>query len=125
MDEKCFERMVPIPEGLKIKKEDLLPPPLAFKNDGGKPLAGQMLRDFAHALQLIAKNTTWGINGEGYAPGSWREVPNASERYQDALVRHLLAHFSGELIDERSKQLHLVMAGWNILALIELESRNV
>jgi hypothetical protein len=46
-----------------------------------------------------------------YIPNSWKTVPNAEERYMDALMRHLEAHRSGEIFDNDSGRPHL----WHVL----------
>ncbi len=55
-----------------------------------------------------------------YKPNSWRTVPNAKERYENALLRHIYAYLEGEKIDAESGLSHLAHAGCNIAFLIEL-----
>jgi hypothetical protein len=91
----------------------------AQKADAGKPLAGQMVTDFAQALQQVAEVTAYGARK--YSRGSWKRVTFASTRYHDALYRHLLAHSAGQQTDNESGLPHLAHAAWNILALLEQE----
>jgi hypothetical protein len=88
------------------------------KHDGGKAMAGLMVKDFARALSAVADITTFGANK--YSPSGWRSVDCARERYSDALYRHLLSHELGEDFDKESDLLHLAHAAWNALALLQL-----
>ena len=91
------------------------------KDDAGKVPAGTLL-DFAHALDLVATVSGFGIRK--YSRGNWRLVKNGPERYMDAAFRHLLAHGKGESRDEESGLPHLAHAAWCLLAVMELEARN-
>ena len=55
-----------------------------------------------------------------YAARGWKTVPNAIERYSEALLRHTLAYAAGELIDTDSKLPHLAHIAWNAMALQQL-----
>lgn len=90
------------------------------KHDAGKPRAGLMVSDFAHALQAVAAVTTFGANK--YAPRSWATVPDARERYTDALFRHQLAQAAGEVTDSESGLPHASHIAWNALALLEMDT---
>ena len=90
-----------------------------MKFDTGKPMAGLMVSDFANALLAVSEVTTFGA--KKYAPRSWMTVPNARDRYNDALHRHLLMAAAGEAQDQESKLLHAAHVAWNALALLELE----
>ena len=92
-----------------------------MKFDAGKPMAGLMVADFANALLAVSEVTTFGA--QKYAPRSWMTVPNARDRYNDALHRHLLMAAAGEKQDQESKLLHAAHVAWNALALLELEIR--
>lgn len=63
-------------------------------------------------LQFGAKKYEW---------GNWQKVPNAKERYQAALIRHILAYLGGERNDPESGLSHLAHAGCNILFLSKFE----
>lgn len=90
----------------------------AAKNDAGKPRVGLMLSDFPNALRLVAEVSTFGA--KKYAPSSWRTVPDAKERYWDAVGRHLL---EAQGVDEESGLPALAHLAWNVLALLELEAK--
>ena len=92
-----------------------------MKFDAGKPMAGLMVSDFANALLAVAEVSTFGV--KKYAPHSWATVPNARERYNDALYRHLFLAAAGEAQDQESALLHAAHVAWNALALLELEIR--
>lgn len=54
-----------------------------------------------YALKAVADNLTAGLN-KYPARNNWKLVPNAKERYLDALYRHLEAHRRGEIFDTES-----------------------
>lgn len=91
------------------------------KLDEGKNRLALVLGEFSHALWDVGEVGTFGANK--YTPRGWLEVPNAKERYMDALMRHLFHHFSGEERDPESNLKHLAHAAWNILAVLDLEYR--
>ena len=95
------------------------------KADNGKIRAFLMLSGFSNALEEVSKVTTLGANK--YTPNGWVSVPDASNRYMDALARHLLKYGSGEYYDTGEGGLgthHLAQVAWNALAVLELELRN-
>lgn len=110
--------------GIDAQHENAVPDPSATiqgvgaKNDAGKPRAGLMVKDFARALAAISHVSTMGV--AKYSAGSWKTIPNAKERYYDALHRHILADAAGEVNDPESGLPHLAHAAWNNLALLEL-----
>ena len=75
---------------------------LGLKFDKGKLRYSLIPPTATHA---IAEVLTFGA--EKYAPNSWQHVPNAHERYLDALMRHLEAYRAGELIDPESLLPHM------------------
>lgn len=93
------------------------------KLDAGKNRLGLVLGEFAHALWDVGEVGTFGASK--YSPRGWLSVPDAKERYMDALMRHLMHHFSGEDIDPESGLKHLAHAAWNILAVLDLEYRTL
>lgn len=93
-----------------------------MKYDSGKPIAGVLYEDFPRALLEVAKVGTFGANK--YKRSSWSTVPNASERYTDAMHRHLLQEQTGEDIDPESDLLHAAHAAWGALCRLELIIRN-
>ena len=89
------------------------------KHDQGKVRAGLVLQDFACALEEVCEVGTFGA--EKYTDHGWLDVPNASDRYEDAMIRHYLAHCQGKQIDRESGLSHLAHMAWNVLAILELE----
>ena len=89
------------------------------KLDIGKIRLGLVLSGFSTALKEVGKVGTFGANK--YTDNGWQEVENAKERYTDALLRHLFAHFEGEPIDKESGLLHLAHCAWNALAILYFE----
>lgn len=57
-----------------------------------------------------------------YTPNGWKEVPNGTERYYAALMRHLLAFRKGEKIDPESGLHHLKHVLTNVAFLLELDN---
>ena len=90
------------------------------KLDSGKCVAG-VLSDFALALQAVADVGDFGARK--YTRGGWQSVPNAEERYFDAMWRHLLRARHEEL-DPDSKLPHFAHLAWNLLAVLELQGRS-
>lgn len=86
------------------------------KLDAGKAQAG-ILRDFSRALTAVTEVGTFGSNK--YTRGGWQAVPNAIERYDDAMWRHLLQE-ANEIKDTDSGLLHAAHFAWNALARLEL-----
>lgn len=98
------------------KKEPINPKALGQKFDSDKPLMGLTFNDFAKSLESVSAVSTYGVEKYGY-PSGWRDVPNAKQRYTDALFRHL-AKASYEEVDEESGLMHLSHAAWNLLAIL-------
>lgn len=90
------------------------------KHDSGKVKAG-MLKDFANAITEVLRVGTYGV--KKYDRANWLKVDNAVERYEDAAMRHRLAHWSGEVNDIESNLSHEAHALWNDLAVLELKIR--
>lgn len=88
------------------------------KYDEGKAMVGLMKKDFSKALAYVSTVTTYGVKKYN-APGSWRLVPDALKRYEDALGRHDLLMCT-EDYDDESKLLHAGHRAWNALATLEL-----
>lgn len=102
-------------------------PDQAFKADSGKPnwyllmsgkgcaagLAG-VVRVLSFAVRPVAEG------GKGYTEHSWRRVPNACERYEAAMYRHLNKIALGELVDDESGESHWDHVATNALFLSEL-----
>lgn len=88
------------------------------KLDGGKLRPALVLGGFATAVEAMVKVGSDGARK--YTDNGWKTVPNGKARYEDALLRHLLAHLRGELIDEESGSPHISHCMWNAAAIYEL-----
>lgn len=107
-----------------------VPDPQAFKADAGKPnwfllMSGQ---GCAHALAAVVRVLSFAVRskeqgGKGYAEHSWRTVPNAKERYEAALYRHLSELSCGRTHDEESGESHWAHVATNALFLAELHRK--
>lgn len=86
------------------------------KLDAGKNRLALVLAGFAPGLVEVGKVGTFGANK--YTPNGWKEVPDAMQRYQDAMMRHLTAYWRGESNDPDSGLPHLAHATWNALAVL-------
>lgn len=84
------------------------------KLDSGKIRMGLILEGFAPALKEVARVGTFGAHK--YTDNGWKVVPNAKQRYTDAMYRHLNQEACGELFDQESDLLHASHAAWNALA---------
>lgn len=75
----------------------------------------------AHALAEVARNLTIGLK-KYKERDNWKKVPNAEQRYLDALYRHLEAHRKGEIYDPDSSvpdMYHLSAVIVNAMFLLE------
>ena len=81
---------------------DKLRPTGGLKFDAGKLRHSLIPPEATRALAEVLS-----FGARKYAPNSWQTVPNAPERYLDALIRHLEAHRSGELYDPESNLPHV------------------
>ena len=88
------------------------------KFDGGKLMFSLLTRGLALPLKSVAAVLTYGCYK--YAADSWKEVPDAKRRYEDALDRHLNAWKSGETHDVESGLHHLSHIACNALFLMYL-----
>jgi hypothetical protein len=74
-----------------------------LKADSGKLQWSLVMNGCQKALLGVVKVMTVAITpkpaGRGYAKDSWKLVPEAKERYKDALYRHLAAIERGEVWD--------------------------
>ena len=89
------------------------------KLDAGKLRPHLVLGGFANALEQVVKVGTDGA--AKYSDNGWKEVKGSTDRYMDALGRHLLALQKGETHDQLSGSLHLAHVAWNALAVLELD----
>lgn len=58
-----------------------------------------------------------------YGVTNWRNVPDAHQRYYDALLRHIDAWWQGETNDPETRQHHLAHAACCILFLLALTKK--
>ena len=56
-----------------------------------------------------------------YTAENWQHVPNATQRYYDATLRHIDAWWQGEVLDGETGLPHLAHAVTNLLFLIWIE----
>lgn len=88
------------------------------KADAGKPdwtlMPFKTLEPVLRVLEFGAKK---------YSRGGWKTVPDAKQRYQAALMRHVAAYLDGEYLDPETHLPHLAHAGCNILFLLYFEAR--
>ena len=91
------------------------------KDDKAKPMAGVLL-DFSRALQTVVDVGTYGA--KKYTRTGWATVPEGSQRYLDAMMRHLLAmDVDQDGLDTETGLPHLAHVAWNALAVLELQAR--
>ena len=88
------------------------------KLDDGKNRLGLVLSGFARALLEVGKVGTYGANK--YTDNGWKSVPNAVERYTDAMYRHLLKEALDERFDKDTELLHAAHTAWNALARLDM-----
>lgn len=93
------------------------------KLDAGKIEMDLIIQGFPYALLEIGKVATYG-HGK-YSRHGWRSVPEAESRYLGAMLRHLLAHHSGEAMDAESGLAHLAQVAWNAMAILELSKKGL
>ena len=89
------------------------------KFDGGKIMFSLLTRGLAKPLKSIAAVLTYGCYK--YSADSWKDVPDAKRRYEDALDRHLNAWKAGETHDIESGLHHLAHVACNILFVMWFE----
>lgn len=93
------------------------------KQVGLKADAGKLRWDLlpVECMEDIVKILTFG--SVKYAPNNWQLVDNAKERYWAAMMRHLVAHRKGELIDQESGEPHLSHAACGLMFLMWFEKQ--
>ena len=87
-----------------------------FKHDDGKPM-WQLLP--MGQVEEVVKVITMGA--KKYAPGNWKAVPDARNRYIGAAYRHLASVQKGEDKDSESGLSHLAHAVCNLLFVMWFE----
>lgn len=94
-------------------------PPGAVKYDAGKaPIFRGAIAYFPGAISGVASISEFG--SRKYAWNGYRYVPDGINRYTDAMVRHLVAEATGEVLDPDSGLPHAWHVAWNALARAEL-----
>lgn len=88
------------------------------KLDHGKVRLGLVLGDFSRALVAVGQVGTFGA--AKYTDHGWVSVPKGKERYQDALLRHMMKDPQGETFDPETNLLHAAHTAWNALARLDL-----
>ena len=76
-----------------------------IKYDGEKP---EMYLLPPLSTLEVGKVLTYGA--KKYSPDNWRRLDNLQTRYTSAAMRHLLAHMSGEDVDEETNMSHIAHA---------------
>lgn len=82
----------------------------------GKNRVGLVLQGFAVAIWEMGWVGTMGA--EKYTDNSWQTVPDAIQKYKEALDRHWLEWQMGEQFDPEFGTHHLAHVAWNALALL-------
>lgn len=91
------------------------------KNDGGKVRPTLLVKSMPKAVKEVMEVLQHGA--DKYGADNWKLVEN--ERYDDALLRHLLlGYFSGERKDPDSGKSHLAHVACCVLFLLEKELEN-
>lgn len=88
------------------------------KYDDGKPLAGDMIMIFPHALMGVAKCIEWGSHKYPQTDNYIR-LNNGYKRYMNGIMRHLLKMMLGQQYDDETKLPHIYHVCWNALAICE------
>lgn len=93
--------------------------PNGLKYDQGKSRVDLLIDGCPNAIKAVSDVLTFGA--KKYDDHSWQCVENGISRYKAAMLRHIIAHSSGELIDSESGLSHLAHAACNALFILELE----
>lgn len=97
------------------------PVPLTPSFEGRKLDAGKPRWSLLPWNALAAVVAVLEFGARKYAPGNWRHVPEARQRYFDAAQRHLVAWWQGEANDAETQCSHLAHAVCCLLFLLALE----
>lgn len=100
--------------GVPSPEDDISQHEPGAKLDKGKIRMGLVMHGFNLALQEVGRVGTFGANK--YTDNGWKSVPDAANRYRDALYRHLMAP---DTLDNESGLPHLAHAAWNALAILQ------
>ena len=91
------------------------------KLDAGKCRPGLVLGGFARALWAVSEIGSYGA--VKYTENGWMQVPNGTNRYNDAKLRHWLKEQMGQDCDPDTEMLHAAHEAWNSLARLDLMIR--
>jgi len=87
------------------------------KFDMGKPLWNTLpIKEVEQIVNVLT------MGAKKYGLDNWKIVPNAKDRYENAMMRHYSAWKQGELIDEESGESHLAHLACNALFLMWMEN---
>jgi len=92
----------------------------ALKFDSDKPMMDLVLDGLPNALLGVGSILTYGYKKYGGKHG-WKSLDDAEARYKAAMLRHELAHSTGEVLDPESGYPHRLHIACNALFLAELE----
>lgn len=90
-----------------------------MKFDGDKARVDLLVDGCPKALMAISDVLTYGA--KKYDDHNWQVVPNGPQRYKAAMMRHILAHASGEPVDSETGISHLAHAACCVMFMLELE----
>jgi hypothetical protein len=105
----------------KTQEEPPQPSTTGIKHDSGKLWPSQLYLELNGPLTEVSQVLTYGA--KKYSRTNWKHVD--LERYQDAMLRHMQAHFSGEKLDKESGLSHLAHMASNLLIVMWHESQVV
>lgn len=88
------------------------------KLDSGKVRYSLVFGSMPDALRAVVDVAEYGA--AKYSEDGWKQVPEGSRRYTDALFRHLMAEMSGWEWDQDSGLCHAAQTAWNALARLQL-----
>lgn len=70
-------------------------------------------------IEMVVKVFHFGA--KKYGENRWQNLPDAYNRYKGAMLRHIVAHEKGEVLDPESGLPHLAHMAWNALAILFVE----
>jgi hypothetical protein len=73
------------------------------------------------AVSLIAEIMTYGA--DKYGDNNWQSLPNGTQRYLGAALRHLAKYQDGEVYDRESGLPHMAHAACSLLFVLDIERR--
>lgn len=94
----------------------------ALRYNTGKPEYSYLL-DLPHALEALIRVYEQGAIK--YARGNWKKGGKPDGEYLDSALRHMFSHANEGHYDTDIGTVHIANAVWNLLALIELNMKDV